>query len=112
MHFTIQLGGKENRLLYRGLRYIEVRFIEVPLYVTSVEYKSTMQSFWPGGGGSTKFYAGSLHPEVQPLILLLYTIKIPFLTISTIFRFLFIITFTGKCYPFHIPSYNKNFAPL
>ena len=51
MHFTIQLGGKENRSLYRGLRYIEVRFIKVPLYVTSVEYKSTMQSFWPGGGG-------------------------------------------------------------
>ena len=44
MHFTIQLGGKENRSLYRGLRYVEVRFIEVPLYVTSVEYKSTMQS--------------------------------------------------------------------
>ena len=46
MHFTIQLGGKENRSLYRGLRYIEVRFfIKVPLYATSVEYKSTMQSF-------------------------------------------------------------------
>ena len=44
MHFTIQLGGKENRSLYRGLRYVEVRFIEVPLYVTSVEYKNTMQS--------------------------------------------------------------------
>ena len=73
MHFTIQLGAKENRLLYRGLRYIEVRFIEVSLYVTSVEYKSTMQSFWQGGGGgSTKFYAGSLHPEVQPLILFIY----------------------------------------
>ena len=24
--------GKENRSLYRGLRYIEVRYIEVPLY--------------------------------------------------------------------------------
>ena len=45
MHFTIHLGGKENRSLYRGLRYIEVRFIKAPLYVTSVEYKSTMQSF-------------------------------------------------------------------
>ena len=44
MHFTIQLGDKENRSLYQGLRYIVGRFIEVPLYVTSVEYKSTMQS--------------------------------------------------------------------
>ena len=24
--------GKENRSLYRGLRHIEVRYIEVPLY--------------------------------------------------------------------------------
>ena len=112
MHFTIQLGGKENRSLYRGLRYIEVRFIKVPLYVTSVECKCKAFDRGGGGGGcSTTFYAGSLHPEVQPLILL-YTIKIPFLTILTIFRFLFIITFIGKWYPFHIPSYNKNFAPL
>ena len=59
MHFTIQLGGKENRSLYRGLRYVEVRFIEVPLYVTSVEYKSTTQSVWPGGGGLVnKFLCG------------------------------------------------------
>ena len=49
MHFTIQLGGKENRSLYRGLRYIEVRFIKVPLYVTSVECKC--KAFDRGGGG-------------------------------------------------------------
>ena len=63
MHFTIQLGGKENRLLYRGLRYIEVRFIEVSLYVTSVEYKSTMQSFRPGGGGLNKVLCGESPPR-------------------------------------------------
>ena len=38
-----------------------------------------------GGGHSTKFYAGRLHPGVQPLTLL-YTI------------------FDKKRYPFHIPS--------
>ena len=27
---TVLLGGKENRSLYRELRYIEVRYIEVP----------------------------------------------------------------------------------
>ena len=52
MHFTIQLGGKENRSLYRGLRYIEVRFIKVPLYVTSgrgvQEYNAKLLT---GGGG-------------------------------------------------------------
>ena len=112
MHFTIQLGAKENRLLYRGLRYIGVRFIEVSLYVTSVEYKSTMQSFRPGGGGAQQsFMRGVSTPRSNPSSFL-YTIKIPFLTILTIFRFLFIITFIGKWYPFHIPSYNKNFAPL
>ena len=31
MYFTIY-WDKENRSLYRGLRYIEVRYIEVPLY--------------------------------------------------------------------------------
>ena len=30
---------KENRSLYRGLRYIEVRYIEVPLY-WGEEYRS------------------------------------------------------------------------
>ena len=29
--------GKENRSLYRGLRYIEVRYIEVPLYLLGSE---------------------------------------------------------------------------
>ena len=28
--------GKENRWLYRGLRYIEVRYIEVPLYLSGL----------------------------------------------------------------------------
>ena len=31
MYFTIY-WDKENRSLHRGLRYIEVRYIEVPLY--------------------------------------------------------------------------------
>ena len=30
--------GNENRSSYRGLRYIEVRYIEVPLYVTVTQY--------------------------------------------------------------------------
>lgn len=34
--------GKENCSLYRGLRYVEVRYIEVPLYIkTIVWYYST-----------------------------------------------------------------------
>ena len=28
--------GKENCSLYRGLRYMEVRYIEVPLYIDFV----------------------------------------------------------------------------
>ena len=31
-HIFYYYWGKENRSLYRGLRYIEVRYIEVPLY--------------------------------------------------------------------------------
>ena len=31
-HTFYYYEGKENRLLYRGLRYIEVSFFEVPLY--------------------------------------------------------------------------------
>ena len=31
-HISCYDWGKENRSLYRGLRYIEVRYIEVPLY--------------------------------------------------------------------------------
>ena len=31
MFFAVT-GGKENRSSYGGLRYIEVRYIEVPLY--------------------------------------------------------------------------------
>ena len=30
--YILLLLGKENRSLHRGLRYIEVRYIEVPLY--------------------------------------------------------------------------------
>ena len=30
-HIFYYYWGKENRSLYRGLRYIEVRYIEVPL---------------------------------------------------------------------------------
>ena len=32
-HIFYCYWGKENRSLYRGLRYTEVRYIEVPLYV-------------------------------------------------------------------------------
>ena len=32
-HTSCYDWGKENRSLYRGLRYIEVRYIEVPLYL-------------------------------------------------------------------------------
>jgi len=32
-HIFSYYWGKENRSLYRGLRYIEVRYIEVPLYL-------------------------------------------------------------------------------
>ena len=35
---------KENRWLYRGLRYIEVRYIEVPLY-WGEEYRSLYRGF-------------------------------------------------------------------
>ena len=66
MHFTIQLGGKENRSLYRGLRYIEVRFIKVPLYVTSVECKCKAFDRGGGGGCSTTFYAGVFTPRSNP----------------------------------------------
>ena len=31
-HIFYHYWGKKNRSLYRGLRYIEVRYIEVPLY--------------------------------------------------------------------------------
>ena len=31
-HIFYYYWGKENRSLYQGLRYIEVRYIEVPLY--------------------------------------------------------------------------------
>ena len=30
-HIFYYSWGKENRSLYRGLRYLEVRYIEVPL---------------------------------------------------------------------------------
>ena len=34
----IYYRGNENRASYRGLRYIEDRYIEVPLYVTVTQY--------------------------------------------------------------------------
>ena len=49
---------------------------------------------YPGGGGySTNFYTGRLHPEVQPLALFRYH-------------------FSRKRYPFHIPSIHKLMVPL
>ena len=35
LHIFYYYWGKENRLLYRGPRYIEVCYIEVPLYTVS-----------------------------------------------------------------------------
>jgi len=36
-HIFYHYWGKENRSLYRGFRYIEVRYIEVPLYFLGSE---------------------------------------------------------------------------
>ena len=36
--YILLLLGKENHLLYRGLRYIEVHYIYVPLYNCSLKF--------------------------------------------------------------------------
>ena len=39
-HIFYYYGGKENRSLYRGLRYSEVSYIEVPLYCIFKQWKT------------------------------------------------------------------------
>ena len=73
----------EKFLAMTRFRYTEVLF-HIFYYYCGVKelYKSTMQNVWPGGGRgcSTKFYIGSVRPEVQPL-----TLFIPYLAVLTIF---------------------------
>ena len=42
--------GRENRSLYRGLRYIEVRYIEVPLYFGHSSKKDNHPGLLPQQG--------------------------------------------------------------
>ena len=44
-HIFYYFWGKENRSLYRGLRYIEVRFIRVPLYINNARNEELF-SIW------------------------------------------------------------------
>ena len=47
--------GKENRSLYRGLRYIEVRFIEVPQYILKLLSIQTFQDYCPFISGRCRY---------------------------------------------------------
>ena len=44
-HIFYYSWGKENRSLYRGPRYIEVRYIDVPLYINNAPNKDLF-SVW------------------------------------------------------------------
>ena len=43
-HMFYYHWGKENRSLYQGLRYIKVRYIEVPLYHLTTSYCNTSKA--------------------------------------------------------------------
>ena len=47
--------GKENRSLYRGLRYIEVRFIEVPQYILKLLSIQTFRDYCPFISGRCRY---------------------------------------------------------
>ena len=48
-HIFYYYWGKENRQLYRGLRYVVVRYIEVPLYkVLVILYHLCFKLRYPG----------------------------------------------------------------
>ena len=47
-HIFYYYWGEENRSLYRGLRYIEARYIEVPLwYMAKTRRPLTLQVYLP-----------------------------------------------------------------
>ena len=49
-HAFYYCWGKENRSFYEGLRYIEVRYIEVPLYFKHSSIKKNLPGLPPQQG--------------------------------------------------------------